>query len=390
MRAFLGLALLVAACGPSGGDGGPDGAVTDDPCTGTESRCVSNTYEVCNGSVFVQQEICASPTAECSTHLGCVACDPLRGNTTCTGDEVHTCNDDGTVGGLIETCGFEGCSGGSCGGGDCGAQGADIIYVVDEAHRLWSFDPELLPGDPYAMIGTLSCPGAGTALPGFDPLEGAATPFSMAVDRQAQAWVLYSSGKLFKVSTTDASCTATTFAVGQSSGGTTFELFGMGFVSDSPSASTDTLFISGGPADRADAGDLATLDINGLTVSRVQALPAAEYSPELTGTGAAELYGYYPGVTSLVARINKASAANDQTWSLPSLSGQVRAWAFAHWGGLFFIFITTSDGLFDTADVLRLDPMANGGAGEVTTALSDTGKIVVGAGVSTCAPIVIP
>jgi hypothetical protein len=364
--------------------------VTTDECSGTETRCVGNVYQVCNGEVFVEDETCIAPTDECAPGLGCVECRPTAGNTTCVGDAVHVCNDDGTVGEFVESCEFEGCSGGTCGGANCGAEGSDIIYTVDDSHRLWSFDPELLPGDPWQMIGTLSCPGAGTALPGFDPLGGPATPFSMAVDRQARAWVLYSSGKLFLVSTDDASCDATTFAVGQQSEGTTFELFGMGFVSDSPTATTDTLFISGAEAARTDAGDLATIDTTSLAVDRIQALPAAMYSPELTGTGAAELYGYYPGSPSLVARIDKGTAGNAQTWTLPSLTGTVRAWAFAHWGGHFFIFITTNDGLFDTANVLRLDPAGNGGAGTVTTALSDTGKIVVGAGVSTCAPIVVP
>jgi hypothetical protein len=393
MRTILAL-TLVAACGPSAGSGGPDGAVTTDECTGTESRCVGTVYQVCNGEFFVEEESCVAPTDECAVGLGCVECRPQSGNTTCVGDAVHVCNDDGTVGDFVEDCAFEGCSGGSCGGGNCGADGADIIYTVDDSHRLWSFDPELLPGDPWQMIGTLACPNAGNALPGFDPLGGPATPFSMAVDRQARAWVLYSSGRLFLVSTENASCEETTFAVGQQSGGTTFELFGMGFVADSPTATTDTLFISGAEAARTDAGDLATIDTGSLTVGRVNALPAAMYSPELTGTGAAELYGYYPGSPSLVARIDKGTAANAQTWTLPSLTGTVRAWAFAHWGGHFFIFITTNDNGFpvptDTANVLRLDPEGNGGAGTVTTALMNTGKIVVGAGVSTCAPIVIP
>jgi len=389
MRAFLGIVIFAAACGPSG-TAGPDGMVTDDPCTGTETRCLGTSYQVCEDGVFVEQEACSPPTGECAPGLGCVECAPSNPRT-CVADEVHTCNDDGTVGDYIETCEFEQCNDGSCGGDPpCGAEGADIIYVVDESYRLWSFDPELLPGDPFALIGNLDCP-AGNALPGW-PVPGPGTPFSMSVDRQARAWVLYNSGELFFVSTLDASCTASSFQVAQTSGGTTFELFGMGFVADAPSSSTDSLFIAGSTAANVgvNRGALGKIDPTSLLVSRVNALPAGQYSPELTGTGAAELYGYYPGSPSLVARINKTTAANDQTWNLPDTTGIVRAWAFAHWGGLFFIFITTSDGLTDTANVLQLDPAANGGAGAVTTARSNTGKIVVGAGVSTCAPIVVP
>ncbi len=389
MRAFLGFIVLAAACGPSG-TAGPDGMVTDDPCTGSETRCSGSSYQVCQDGVYVEQEACVVPTGECHPTLGCVECNPNNPRT-CVGDDVHECNDDGTVGGLIETCEFEQCFGGSCGGEQpCGAEGADIIYVVDESYRLWSFDPELLPGDPFALIGNLNCP-AGNAVPDW-PVPGPGTPFSMSVDRQARAWVLYNSGELFFVSTTDASCTASSFQVAQQSGGTTFELFGMGFSSDGPSAATDTLFIAGSTAANVGVsrGDLGTIDSTTLLVDRINALPSGQYSPELTGTGAGELYGYYPGTPSLVARIDKTAATNAQTWNLPDTSGIVRAWAFAHWGGLFFIFITTSDGLSDVANVLRLDPAANGGAGQVTTALSNTGKIVVGAGVSTCAPIVVP
>jgi len=379
------LATLIAACGPSASQGA-DGMVTTDPCNNPgEARCVGASHQVCENGVYVEDQACSGDQGECDPTLGCVACRPNNPRT-CVGDEVHTCNDDGTVGGLIETCDFEQCSNGSCGGtGDCDTAGVKIIYVVDDSYRLWSFDPALLPSDPFHLIGNLNCP-AGASLPGWDPLQGAATPFSMSVDREARAWVLYTSGEIFYVSTTDASCTATGFTVGQQG----FELFGMGFVSDSQGSSDETLFISGGAADQPDSGDLGTINKTSLAVNRVNSLPTATYSPELTGTGAAELYGYYPGTTSFVAKINKTTAQNDQTWSLPGLSGTVRAWAFAHWGGEFFIFITTNDGLTDTANVLRLDPAGNSGAGTVTTPLTNTGKIVVGAGVSTCAPIVVP
>ena len=59
-------------------------------------------------------------------------------------NQVVTCNADGSFGTVVETC-----SGGtSCGGGmcqrSCSADGVDLIYLVDTANNLLSFDPRML------------------------------------------------------------------------------------------------------------------------------------------------------------------------------------------------------------------------------------------------------
>jgi hypothetical protein len=211
----------------------------------------------------------------------------------------------------------------------------------------------------------------------------------MSVDRDGTAWVLYTSGDIFHVDVTNASCTASGFVKGQDSG--YWKLFGMGFVADAPGSNDETLYISGGPVDASGSGDLGAIDKTTMQITRIGSLPSSEYSPELTGTGDAELFGYFPGTSSTsVAEIVKTSAMTGQSWGLSPLSGTVRAWAFAHWGGKFYIFITTTDvlGLNDTAQVVLLDPMT--GNNSVISGLEDTGKIVVGAGVSTCAPVYVP
>lgn len=372
------LAVSLVACGPSA-QVGADGAVTTDACTGQETRCVGQTYQTCQNGFFVEEESCSGGLV-CAPDLGCVECRPSSPKA-CDGDAVRACNSDGSFGDQIEVCEFEQCTNGNCGDDVCGAAGADLIYLVDDTNNFYSFDPRLLPNDPFRTIGVLSCAG-GTALPGFDPAEGPATPFSMSVDRNGTAWVLYSSGRIFHVSTTDASCQPTTFQVGQNG----FELFGMGFVSNSAGSNDETLFISGGAASSQSGGNLGAINTGTLGVTSIGPLTtSAEYQPELTGTGDAELYGYYPGTNSFVGRIDKTTGSNAQTWPLESLTGTVRAWAFAHWGGEYYIFITTSDLFSDTANVLKL----NTGTGMVTDVRSNTGKIIVGAGVSTCAPVVV-
>lgn len=363
--------LALAACGGDSGVGSDGG----DSCQAGQTRCLDGDYQECSGGTFETEAICAGSTV-CSESLGCAECRPEDPGV-CVGDAVHTCNADGTIGGFVETCGPGQCSGGSCGGGgNCGGNGTELIYVVDDSSNFLSFDPtKLVPGgSPFTQIGTLNCP-AGTPLGGG---IGNATPFSMSVDRNGTAWVLYNSGEIFHVSTQDASCQATGWQVGN--GG--FELFGMGFVSDAPGSDQETLFISGGDANDLVGGNLGSINPANLALTTLGQLPDAEQSPELTGTGDAKLYGYFPGSTStFVANLDKTTAMRGESWNATQLEGGASAWAFAHWGGRFYIF-ATSGLLVPINAVYELDPAT----GMNTTVINASAFRVVGAGVSTCAP----
>jgi hypothetical protein len=59
------------------------------------------------------------------------------------------------------------------------------------------------------------------------------------------------------------------------------------------------------------------------------------------------------------------------------------AWAFAFWGGDFWLFTSPTG---PTSKVDRYRPSD----GTTTTMIPDTGIKIVGAGVSTCAPVVPP
>ena len=66
--------------------------------------------------------------------------------------------------------------------------------------------------------------------------------------------------------------------------------------------------------------------------------------PELTGNGNAELWGWFPSDatgngTPRVEKIDKTSGAPLTTYMLPSLQGMPSAWAFAFWGGDYWIFL---------------------------------------------------
>ena len=378
-RVTLVSSLAVAGCGGANVDGGDaDDGTT--PCEGSETRCADNVYQACEGGFFVNQESCVNA---CVEDLGCLDCDPASA-TGCDGADVLECNPDGTFGDLVETCSAgEVCEPGGC-TRSCTADGVDLIYVVDDSYNLRSFDPRLIDTaeDPFTLIGPLSCPASGTPAPGW---VGNITPFSMAVDREAVAWVLYASGEIFQVSTSDATCTATGFQPSQQG----MNLFGMGFVTDEIDGDTEKLFIGGGTAAATPGGQLGVID-EALEVSlRGPLRDDTEYSAELTGTGAAELFGFYPGINqAFVQEIDPPTgAAVGPEYSVPGGLGGgegaiVQAWAFAQWAGSFYLFVTTNGGGGSNSTVRTIDRAT----GIAATAIQNLPYFIVGAGVSTCAP----
>jgi len=359
----------------------PDGG---DSCSGSAARCNGNTYQTCVGGMFVDGQTCM---LACSATLGCAQCDPAAGNA-CSGNTVVACNADGTFGSTVTDCGQGmACTGGTC-TRSCTADGVDLVYVVDEQMDFMSFDPRKLPADPFTLIGTLACPTQGQSIQ--NP-PGAVTPFSMSVDRDGVAWVLYTSGEVFNVSLTTAACTATAWTPQASN----MLLFGMGYVTDTMGGNTEKLFIAGGGDAAQPNGNLASVDThnNNLTPQIVGTLTApSDFSPELTGTNEAKLYGFYPVISSgpsYVQEIDRTSGAGvGMQWNLGTtgLGNQIRDWAFAQWGGTFYIFVTTDDGTGVTNSTVR---SVNRATSQYTVILQNLPYNIDGAGVSTCAPVVV-
>lgn len=269
--------------------------------------------------------------------------------------------------------------GGGSGGGSntegC-SDAAKLVYVVDSGKKFSKFDPST---KMFTDIGTLNCPGT------------SGQPFSMGVDRDAVAWVLYSDHKIFRVDTSNAACTATNFSAPSN-----LQLFGMGFSANTAGSTDDTLFIAGGP----DPGPLGTMGTTSAlsTMSTMTMSPMSVGTvtgwPELTGTGNAELWGWFPDASNpRVEQLNKTSGAAVKTFSksnaptMSALTGTPAAWAFAFWGGDFWVFLQKQSGLSTEPNtkVYQIDGMT----GAIKTTTDATGRIIVGAGVSTCAPVVI-
>jgi hypothetical protein len=371
-------ALSACGPGPNGGDGPDGGGGTS--CSGDEERCSGNLYQTCVDGEFQTDTAC--PTA-CNLDLGgCVECDPTAGNT-CDGNVVVTCNADGTFGSDVEDCGADMlCQGGEC-TRECTADGVDLVYVVDQDYNFLSFDPRLLgtATDPFTPIGALNCP-AGAPLAGW---TSPATPFSMSVDRDGTAKVLYTSGEIFDVDITSAACSASTFQPHQQSGA--WELFGMGYSTDTAGGDTEKLYIAGGPIMPVPQPNSGYIDPGTQVITNTGAISVGENSPELSGTGDAKVFAYFPGTNAngFVQEISKTNGdVTGTAMQAGPVAGGPAAWAFAHWGGKFYIFIT--DNLNFNSQVQVVDRATGGYDGVV---LQNLPNLIVGAGVSTCAPIVV-
>ena len=217
------------------------------------------------------------------------------------------------------------------GNGDC-SDASKFVYLLTNNNDLYSFDPGTLA---LKKIGTLDCPTASSAN-------------SMAVDRNALAYVNMSDGSLFTVNTQNAHCSATSYALG--------------------------------------GGGLAKIALPGYTLSTIgdytNGLAGSEC--ELTGTGDARLFGFFAlSSPTKLAEITKTTAATATSVTLSSVP-TASAYAFSFWGGDFWFY--TSNG-FTNSQITRYRYSTNK---SFSVVVQNAGMIIVGAGVSTCAPLIAP
>ncbi len=252
------------------------------------------------------------------------------------------------------------------GGSGC-SDAAKLVYVISTDNVLRSFDPATLQ---FVTIGTLNCPG------------NFSSPNSMAVSRDAVAYVNMSDGTLWKVSTQDASCQATTYQLGQLSR----RIRGMGFSSDVANGTAETLYTCTANDSTFSGGGLAKIALPSYALSLVGDYTSglAGDECELTGTGAAQLFGFFATISPpKLAQIDKTSGATPSPIALTGVN-TTSAYAFSFWGGDFW-FYTQGNGLGSTVTHYKYATDKS-----YSTAVADTGFVIVGAGVSTCAPLTPP
>lgn len=232
------------------------------------------------------------------------------------------------------------------------SEAAALVYVVDSDKTLYSFDP---PSKQFEEIGKLDCP----------TME---SPLSMAVNREARAFVLYEGGALYEVSTEDASCLGKKANLWTGAR----ETRGMGFSSIGTSAEDELFCYRMSPS----PSQLAKIDVKTFEVTAMGPMTGR---PELTGTGDGELWGFFAAAAGgpQVSKIDKETGALLESVPVEGTPTPY-AWAFAFWGGDFYIFIAGATG---STNVYKLSD------GQLTVYMANTGKLIVGAGVSTCAPV---
>jgi hypothetical protein len=246
---------------------------------------------------------------------------------------------------------------------DCPDAAATLVYVLGASGTLYSFDPTTLT---FRTVGAVNC-------------DDASSPFSMAVDRHGIAWSVFSDGRLFEINTKNAACKATSFTPNQDG----FLNFGMGFVHEANG--TDVLFVvQDDPNDEVNSKGLATIDTTSLRLSLVGGFRQALGACELAGTGDGRLFAYCTPLNqtsgSLIAEFDPATAAILHVDN-PTIGNADDAFAFGFWGGQFWIF--TSSPSATSTTVTRFDP----GSQQESTATTFSEDVIVGAGVSTFAPL---
>jgi hypothetical protein len=315
--------------------------------------------------------------ATSSTAIGCSSAGGTNAFGSPGGSAGSAASGGSAAGGFGGGGGFSGGSGGfgATGGGsgvNC-SDAARYVYVIDQNNTLLKFDPSIATPAAFTRVGPMGC-------------RAGQGPNSMAIDRAGRAWVLYGTDNPLSPNQYD--CAGVWFVdinnaacLGQSPfqcGSAGFYKFGMGYATDQAGGTTETLYIASllRPA-------LGRVDGNSGQVTSLGALSAGA---EFTGNAKGELWGFFPGNPSRVLQIDKSNAQTLTTFNLPQLPplGGAYAFAFAFWGGAFYIFYQV-DGVDVTTNVWKLTTDGN-----VVKYIPNTGLRIVGAGVSTCAPIEPP
>ena len=71
-------------------------------------------------------------------------------------------------------------------------------------------------------------------------------------------------------------------------------------------------------------------------------------------------------------------------WRVFARLSALPPWAFAHWGGRFYVFVTTVDAFFNSNSTVRTIDRSTG---QYTVVLQNLPYVFDAAGVATCAPL---
>ncbi len=244
---------------------------------------------------------------------------------------------------------------------NCTDAAITLIYLFSDLGELLSFDPATLT---LTDIGKVDCPTN-------------ATPNSMAVDHLGVAYANFvayegstlTQGEIWKLSTANAKCTSTSYSPQFN-----FLKFGMGFVGDNDGG--ENLYIANTEVSQA---TLARVILPSMKLELEGTLNPPVANCELTGRSDGQLFAFcIQNGGSRLVQVDPQTAtvvAEDKL----TVGNTSNSFAFAFWGGKFWIFTgVTGQG----SSITEYDPATHS-----ETLVKTTSQTIVGAGVSTCAPI---
>lgn len=249
----------------------------------------------------------------------------------------------------------------------------DGIFVLSDDAELWKYYPET---NDFLMLGAFDC-------------DGMTNTFSMAVDRQGFAWVMFNDiqGEIRKIDVTDpTNCIDPGYNPGQQ--GVTN--FGMAFVSNSANDQCDRLYGNtftgfGGFQEGPNIGNFLSVDPMTLQVSL---LGKTNFNgAELSGTGDGRAFMFGGVGPAKLVEIDKANGQFIDVLPLGNLE-LTNGFAFAHFAGDFYFF-TEADifGTYSKVTHIDYDDSDSNGVQDLTE-VAEAPIRIIGAGVSTCAPFI--
>ena len=244
----------------------------------------------------------------------------------------------------------------------------DGIFVLSKTAQLWKYFPVK---NELKMLGVVDC--------GLPP-----STFSMGVDREGFAWVQFSDQQIRKVDITDVSkCSDPGFVPGQDG----ITNFGMAFVSNSAQDPCDRLH--GNHYNFKAEGDKVAefFSVDPDTLNLMQ-LGKSDYGlAEVGGTGDGRAFLFAGPDPSRLVEVDKNSGATKSVLLLPGVKTG-GGFAFAFFAGDFYFFTDAESDNTSEVTHLDFDDSDKNGLQDLKVVLQDAPIRIVGAGVSTCAPLI--
>ncbi len=244
----------------------------------------------------------------------------------------------------------------------------DGIFVLSKTAQLWKYFPDK---NTLQMLGPVDC--------GLPP-----STFSMGVDRQGYAWVQFSDQQIRKINITDVSdCSDPGFVPGQNG----IKNFGMAFVSNSATDPCDRIYGNHYNFKAKGDGVAEFFDIDPVSLGMTQLGKSDFGLAEVTGTGDGRVFLFAGPDPSRLVELDKANGSTLAEIPLPGVKTG-GGFAFAFFAGDFYFFTDAESDSTSEVTHLDYDDSDNNGKQDLVVVLQDAPIRIVGAGVSTCAPLV--